>query len=100
MLTYILATLRVTGNFFKMYNMNVTNDAGTAAQAVALSTGGNSQGFYASSFLGYQDTAYVHTGTQYFSRCYFEGAVDFIYGTTANAWFVCSYSADTPDPAA
>lgn len=73
-----------------MYNMNVTNDAGQSAQAVALSTGGNNQGIYASSLLGWQDTAYVHTGTQFFSRCYIEGAVDFIFGTTANAWFVRS----------
>jgi pectinesterase len=92
MLRILLATLRVTGNYFKMYNMNVTNDAGQAAQAVALSTGGNYQGFYSSSLLGWQDTTYVHTGTQWFSRCYIEGAVDFIYGTTANAWFVCLHS--------
>jgi pectinesterase len=73
-----------------MYNMNITNDAGQDAQAVALSTGGSNQAFYASSILGWQDTTYVHTGTQFFGRCYIEGAVDFIYGTTANAWFVSS----------
>lgn len=69
--------------------MNIQNDAGQSAQAIALSTGGNYQSFYASSLLGWQDTAYVHTGTQFFGRCYIEGAVDFIFGTTANAWFVC-----------
>ena len=76
--------------------MNVTNDAGQAAQAVALSTGGTNQGFYASSILGWQDTTYVHSGSQFFGRCYIEGAVDFIYGTTANAWFLCLYFAIQP----
>lgn len=91
MLTTILATLSVLGDYFTMYNMNVTNDAGQDAQAIALYTGGNNQGFYSSSLLGWQDTALVNKGTQFFGRCYIEGAVDFIYGLSANAWFV-SYS--------
>ncbi|KFX97985.1 hypothetical protein V490_02525 [Pseudogymnoascus sp. VKM F-3557] len=81
------ATLSVLGDYFTMYNMNVTNDAGQDAQAIALYTGGNNQGFYSSSLLGWQDTALVNKGTQFFGRCYIEGAVDFIYGLSANAWF-------------
>jgi pectin methylesterase-like acyl-CoA thioesterase len=48
-----------------MYNMNIKNDTGQSAQAVALSTGGNYQSFYASYLLGWQDTTYVHTKTQF-----------------------------------
>ncbi|KFY07940.1 hypothetical protein V492_06664 [Pseudogymnoascus sp. VKM F-4246] len=81
------ATLSVTGDYFTMYNMNITNDAGQDAQAIALYTGGNNQGFYSSSLLGWQDTTLVNKGTQFFGRCYIEGAVDFIYGLSANAWF-------------
>lgn len=61
------------------------------AQAIALHTGGNNQGLYSSSLLGWQDTTLVNKGTQFFVRCYIEGAVDFIYGLSANAWFVSRY---------
>jgi pectinesterase len=81
------ATLLVSGSNFKMYNMNITNTAGTGGQAVALSATGMSQSFYACALKGYQDTLYSHTGTQYFSRCYIEGAIDFIFGRTAQSWY-------------
>ena len=65
-------------------------------------------GFYGSQFLGYQDTVYANSGTQYYSKCYIEGrsydqneryqngfsggsntdnlgAADYIYGD-ASAW--------------
>ncbi|KAH8593616.1 pectin lyase fold/virulence factor [Bisporella sp. PMI_857] len=81
------ATILVSGSNFKMYNINVTNSAGTAGQAVALSGTGSNQGFYASAFHGWQDTLYAHSGSQFFSRCYVEGAVDFIFGIRGQAWF-------------
>ncbi|TVY18426.1 Pectinesterase [Lachnellula arida] len=81
------ATLLITGDNFNLYNMNVSNTAGTAGQAIALSTHGDYGGFYASALLGWQDTLYSHTGSQFFGRCYIEGAVDFIFGITGQAWF-------------
>jgi pectinesterase len=81
------ATLFITGANFKMYNMDVTNSAGTERQAVVLSVSGVNQGFYACALMGWQDTLYSHTGTQYFSRCYIEGAIDFIFGLTAQSWY-------------
>ncbi|KAJ5040531.1 uncharacterized protein L3040_006185 [Drepanopeziza brunnea f. sp. 'multigermtubi'] len=81
------ATLLVNSNSFKMYNMNITNSAGTASQAVAVSARGLYGGFYACAFKGWQDTLYAHTGSQFYGRCYIEGAVDFIFGTTGQAWF-------------
>jgi pectinesterase len=70
-----------------MYNINIKNSAGDASQAVALSTRGTDMGFYGCSFLGWQDTLYTHIGSQFFGRCYIEGAVDFIFGITGNSWF-------------
>lgn len=81
------ATLLITGTNFNLYNLNISNTAGTAGQAVALATHSATSGYYASAFLGYQDTLYAHIGSQFYGRCYIEGAVDFIFGTTGQAWF-------------
>jgi len=81
------ATLLINGANFKMYNMNVSNTAGEAGQAISLSATSTSQGFYTCGILGWQDTLYSHIGSQFYSRCYIEGAVDFIFGITAQAWF-------------
>ncbi|KUJ24351.1 pectin lyase-like protein [Mollisia scopiformis] len=81
------ATLLVSGNNFKMYNLNVSNTAGTGGQAVALSMRGDYGGVYACGLKSYQDTLYSHIGSQFFGRCYIEGAVDFIFGITANSWY-------------
>ncbi|KAL4898661.1 pectin lyase fold/virulence factor [Aspergillus ambiguus] len=69
-----------------MYNINVQNGYGKGAQAVAASVSGDQIGFYGCKFLGYQDTLYAREGTQYYSNCYMEGAVDYIFGD-ASAWF-------------
>ncbi|TVY49821.1 Pectinesterase [Lachnellula occidentalis] len=81
------ATLFVTGDNFNMYNMNIRNTAGQDGQAVALSTSGRYGGYYASALVSWQDTLYSHAGSQFFGRCYIEGAVDTIFGVTGNAWF-------------
>jgi pectinesterase len=70
-----------------MYNMNVTNSAGTASQAVAISAAGFYGGFYTCKIKAYQDTLYSHAGSKFFSRCYIEGATDFIFGITGNSWY-------------
>lgn len=54
------ATLLISGNNFKMYNMNITNSAGTAGKAAALSMGGFYEGIYAVGLKRYQDTANNH----------------------------------------
>lgn len=71
---------------FKMYNINVENSFGKGAQAVAVTANANKLSFYGCSFLSYQDTLYVKTGTQYYSNCLMKGAVDYIFGD-ASAWF-------------
>ncbi|KAF7985845.1 hypothetical protein HWV62_532 [Athelia sp. TMB] len=83
-------TFRVHANSFKMYNVNVVNSYGMGSQALALSAYGTEQGFYGCSFKGYQDTVLTDTGTQFFGYSYVEGAVDFIFGQTANTYFYAS----------
>ena len=46
----------------------------------------NKLSFYGCQLSGYQDTLYAKTGTQYYSNCKIEGAVDYIFGD-ASAWF-------------
>ncbi|GKZ37829.1 hypothetical protein AbraIFM66950_009618 [Aspergillus brasiliensis] len=71
---------------FSMYNIDVKNTFGEGAQAVALTANGDRQSYYGCGFYSYQDTVYAKTGDQYYSHCYFEGAVDYIFGKAA-AWF-------------
>lgn len=49
-------------------------------QAVALSVTGTNVQFKDCSFIGNQDTLLLDGGTQYFTNCYVEGDVDFIFG--------------------
>jgi len=44
-------------------------------------------GYYASGFYSYQDTVLAEEGNQYYGFCYIEGAVDFIFGQSAFAFF-------------
>ncbi|PSN70783.1 pectin lyase-like protein [Corynespora cassiicola Philippines] len=80
------STVNVVSSDFRMYNVIVENTYGTAGQAVALTSNGMRQGFYGCSFKSFQDTLYAKAGYQYYSNCYMEGAVDFIFGNGA-AWF-------------
>jgi pectinesterase len=80
------ATLNVVSANFKAYNINVKNTYGSGAQAVALTANADRQGYYGCGFYGYQDTLYAKAGKQYYSNCYIEGAVDYIFGDAA-AWF-------------
>ncbi|OJD35383.1 pectinesterase a [Diplodia corticola] len=80
------STVNVKADGFNMYNINVVNDYGAGAQAVALTANADKLGFYGCQFKSYQDTLYAKKGTQYYSNCYIEGAVDYIFGA-ASAWF-------------
>ncbi|KAH9825079.1 pectin lyase fold/virulence factor [Melampsora americana] len=83
------ATVNVSKHDFAMYNINLVNNygEGTDTQALALTAKGSRQGFYACSFSSFQDTLRTYRGTQLYSRCYIEGAVDFIFGRDSMAWF-------------
>ncbi|ATZ46536.1 hypothetical protein BCIN_01g11150 [Botrytis cinerea B05.10] len=80
------STAKITSANFKAYNVNFANTYGAGVQAVAVTASGDQQGYYGCSFTGYQDTLYAKSGKQYYSNCYIEGAVDYIFGNAA-AWF-------------
>ncbi|KAF9891355.1 hypothetical protein FE257_004211 [Aspergillus nanangensis] len=80
------ATINIDASSVSMYNINVENGYGEGAQAVAVAVSGDQNAFYGCQFLGYQDTLYAREGTQYYSKCYMEGATDYIFGD-ASAWY-------------
>jgi len=80
------ATFNIVSSNFNAYNINFRNSYGQGAQAVAVAANGDKQGYYACGFYGYQDTLYAKAGRQYYSNCYVEGPIDFIFGKAA-AWF-------------
>ncbi|CZR68517.1 related to pectinesterase precursor [Phialocephala subalpina] len=80
------SALHLYGNNYSVWNINIENTYGAGAQAVAVTATGNYIAMYACGIYGYQDTLYAKSGYQYFSRCYIEGADDFIFGNAA-AWF-------------
>ncbi|MHC6157686.1 pectinesterase family protein [Bradyrhizobium elkanii] len=91
------ATLDASGDDFRLDNLTIQNDyalnpANPASQAVALSVTGDRDIISRVRLLGAQDTLFAGKGQngrmsrQYFSDCYIEGHVDFIFGN-AKAYF-------------
>ena len=95
--TFHSASLEASGDDFRLDNLTVQNDysknpANPPSQAVALSVTGDKDVFTRVRLLGAQDTLYAakakggRMARQYFSDCYIEGHVDFIFGN-AKAFF-------------
>ncbi|MGX1269190.1 pectinesterase family protein [Streptomyces phaeoluteigriseus] len=69
----------------------------TGTQAVAIKVQGDRSAFHHCRFLGHQDTLYADTtalGTfarQYFSHCYAEGDVDFVFGRGTAVFEHCHF---------
>ncbi|KAI9646626.1 hypothetical protein NHQ30_004622 [Ciborinia camelliae] len=86
----LTATFRAHNNNTKVYNLNIKNTFGhinSDGQNLALSSYATNVGFYASQFWGYQDTVLAENGYQLYSKCLIVGAIDFIFGERALAWF-------------
>ncbi|KAH7468624.1 Pectinesterase [Phytophthora ramorum] len=87
----LVSTMRLkSSSGVKMYNLNVANPTGKIdqlGQAIAAYVDAPNYGFYACNFTGYQDTVCAHKGPELFARSYISGAVDFIFGMRAQAWF-------------
>jgi pectinesterase len=81
------STVRLWTSNVKLYNLNIANTYGSGSQALALSAQNTNQGFYGCNFTGYQDTVYANEGRQIYAKSYVNGAVDFIFGLRASAWF-------------
>lgn len=85
----LTATVRVWTTNFKMYNINILNTFGhtnSDGQNLALSAHTTNQGYYGVGLFGYQDTLLANTGTQIYAKSKIVGAIDFIFGQTAQAW--------------
>ncbi|XP_074587405.1 pectinesterase-like [Curcuma longa] len=95
--TFRSATVAVVGDGFLMRDLTVENSAGPSKhQAVALRVGADLSAFYRCSFVGYQDTLYVHSLRQFFRNCDVYGTVDFIFGNAAAVLQNCSLYARRP----
>jgi pectin methylesterase-like acyl-CoA thioesterase len=74
------ASVLISANDFSAANLTIQNSYGTGSQAVALRTTGQRQQFLNCRFVGYQDTLYTHSGSQYFRNCYVQGNTDYVFG--------------------
>lgn len=65
-------------------------------QAVALRSGSDHSVFFNCSFIGYQDTLYVHALRQFYRECDIYGTIDFIFGDAAVVFQKCNLYARRP----
>ncbi|XP_077218162.1 pectinesterase-like [Tasmannia lanceolata] len=97
--TFRSATVAVVGDRFLARDITFENSAGPSKhQAVAVRCGADFSAFYRCSFVGYQDTLYVHSLRQFYRECDIYGTVDFIFGDAAVVFQNCNLYARKPDP--
>ncbi|KAL5561417.1 hypothetical protein UlMin_031164 [Ulmus minor] len=97
--TFRSATVAVVGESFIAKGITFENYAGPSMhQAVALRSGSDFSTFYKCSFVGYQDTLYVHSHRQFYRDCDIYGTVDFIFGNAAVVFQNCNLYARKPNP--
>ncbi|KAJ0112469.1 hypothetical protein Patl1_00970 [Pistacia atlantica] len=96
--TFRSATVAVVGNGFIAKGITFGNSAGPSKhQAVALRSGSDLSAFYKCSFIGYQDTLYVHSLRQFYRDCDIYGTIDFIFGNAAVVFQNCNLYARKPN---
>ncbi|KDP28190.1 hypothetical protein JCGZ_13961 [Jatropha curcas] len=96
--TFRSATVAVVGNGFIAKGITFENSAGPSMhQAVALRSGSDLSAFYQCSFVGYQDTLYVHSLRQFYRECDVYGTIDFIFGNAAVVFQNCNLYARQPN---
>ncbi|KAF8024035.1 hypothetical protein BT93_F1288 [Corymbia citriodora subsp. variegata] len=96
--TYWSATITVRGNGFLAKGITIENFSGPSKhQAVAFRSNSDMSAFFQCSFLGYQDTLYVHNGRQFYRDCEVYGTVDFVFGDAAVVFQNCSLFARKPN---
>jgi pectinesterase len=80
------------GDDFYAENITFENSAGPVGQAVAMRVNGDRCHFHRCRFLGFQDTLYTYSpgSRQYYSECYIEGTVDFIFGSSIALFENCT----------
>jgi pectinesterase len=80
----------VLGEDFCAKNLTVQNTSGDHGQALAMMVNGDCAVFEQCRILGWQDTLMVNDARQYFTNCYIEGRVDFIYGSGTAVFDHCT----------
>ncbi|GAV62746.1 Pectinesterase domain-containing protein/PMEI domain-containing protein [Cephalotus follicularis] len=96
--TFQSATVAVVGDGFIAKGITIENAAGPSKhQAVALRSGADLSAFYQCSFVGYQDTLYVHSLRQFYRDCDVYGTIDFIFGNAAVVLQDCNLYARKPN---
>lgn len=85
------ASFYVYGTNFTAENITFQNSAGPVGQAVALFVAGDKARFFNCRMLGFQDTLYTYgyASRQYYYKCYIEGTVDFIFGSSTAVFDDC-----------
>ncbi len=79
----------ILGDDFRAENITFQNASGDHGQALALRIDGDHAELRNCRLFGWQDTLMVNDGRQYFSNCYIEGRVDFIYGSGTTVFDHC-----------
>jgi len=96
--TFRTPTVQIDGDGMIWENHTLANAAGRpgprpdgppVAQALALRADGDRLEFRRVRFLGWQDTILVNRGRHYFTDCYIEGHVDFIFGAATSYFDRC-----------
>ncbi|KAI3449364.1 hypothetical protein Pfo_006029 [Paulownia fortunei] len=98
--TFQSATVAVDADYFMAINVKFENTAphvvgAVGGQAVALRISGTKAAFYNCSFYGSQDTLYDHKGLHFFSHCFIQGSVDFIFGYGTSLYENCYLNSAT-----
>lgn len=78
-------------NIFCFFEKNTAPPPGPGrigAQAVALRIAGDQAAFYGCGFYGAQDTLNDDRGRHYFSECFIQGSIDFIFGKAKSLYEV------------
>lgn len=88
--TFRSGTLNVLAEAFTAENVTIRNASGPGTgQAVAAFVDADRAVFRRVRLLGDQDTLYTGKGKQYYSECYIEGDVDYIFGAATAVFESC-----------
>ncbi|CAB4287312.1 unnamed protein product [Prunus armeniaca] len=90
------SSVAIFAPYFTAYNISFQNTAPPpgpgriGAQAVALRIAGDQAAFYGCGFYGAQDTLNDDRGRHYFSECFIQGSIDFIFGKAKSLYEGCT----------
>jgi pectinesterase len=92
------ATVTINATDFSAVNITFENSYGDGSQAVAIVVNNDRAAFKNCRFLGNQDTLYLKGGgppKAYFTHCYIDGNIDFIFGNSVALFDSCVVYAKT-----